>query len=58
MKIRPHTHVCEKCQTKFSCDGDLEENYDGWPEVVCAIFHVWGQTDCEDCRERLRQIDP
>jgi len=32
------------------CDGELVQNYDGWPEVVCVIYHVDGvEMACDDC---------
>ncbi len=33
----------------MDCDGELERNYDGWPEVICVIYHKDGQDVCEEC---------
>jgi hypothetical protein len=51
---RAHSHVCTRCQQSFGCAGELIHNYDGFPEVVCVLFHVDGErtpafTQCEDC---------
>ena len=49
-----HTHPCVTCHKAVACDNDnLEENYDGWPEVVCLAFNPdpnnWR---CEDCQDK------
>lgn len=47
---RTHTHPCSHCKTPVECDGELVQNYDGWPEVVCVIYHVDGvEMACDDC---------
>jgi hypothetical protein len=47
---RTHTHPCSHCKTPIDCDGELVQNYDGWPEVICAIYHVDGvEMVCEAC---------
>jgi hypothetical protein len=53
MKTRTHTHPCAHCQTPVECDGALEQNHDGWPPVMCTVYHLpSGMTLtalCEDC---------
>lgn len=48
----PHTHRCEACSTPVPCDGDWELNHDGWPEVICRIYHT-GRSPwlCPRCQE-------
>lgn len=49
-----HLHPCDGCQVGVACDGELAENPDGWPDVICRAVHrpngetaeVW----CENCR--------
>lgn len=48
---RTHTHRCKTCDAPIPCRGARVDNYDGWPEVLCAY-----ETDpgfdgfvCEDC---------
>lgn len=40
MRVKPHHHPCGRCGAKTECGGVWEQNYDGWPEVVCSEFHV------------------
>jgi hypothetical protein len=49
-KHKTHTHTCQVCSRPFQCDGLEEENYDGFPEVICVLFHVDGQRTCPECR--------
>lgn len=51
MRRREHAHVCRTCRQDYPCDGPLERNHDGWPEVVCLIYHVDGHDECGECRE-------
>ena len=49
-----HKHPCQCCGTMTPCCGDREENYDGWPDVICRSFHLpSGETNpdflCVDC---------
>lgn len=44
-----HDHVCSTCRSEFACPGDLERNYDGFPEVICTYWDVLGEHECEDC---------
>lgn len=46
---KPHTHVCAKCAKPYECDGTLERNDDGFPEVICLTFHQDHQQVCETC---------
>jgi hypothetical protein len=52
MSRKTHTHVCRTCRQRFPCDGDLERNHDGWPEVICVAYHERRQDTCEKCAER------
>jgi hypothetical protein len=51
-----HTHTCETpgCKVEVACGGSLEQNYDGWPEVICDAFHVDHRPSfhCEKCEEK------
>ena len=53
MRRHEHTHPCQHCGAKVPCDAKLEQNYDGWPEVICPVFHLPGGLNedfvCEDC---------
>lgn len=54
-----HTHPCEfapqGCQTVIDCLGDLERNHDGYPEVVCSLYHAPNGSimpdRCAECEE-------
>ena len=63
-RVNAHHHACQDCGIKTQCPGTWEENYDGFPEVVCPEFHISGgiNTDfvCESCqfkRDDQAQID-
>lgn len=53
MKAATHTHPCSHCKTPVECYGNLEENDDGFPTVICRGYHQSGGTLarilCEDC---------
>ena len=54
MRTKPHHHKCDRCGTKTECGGTYEQNYDGWPEVVCIEQELWrGQWFCEECSEQM-----
>lgn len=56
-RSRVHHHPCQRCGAPVECVGKWEENYDGFPEAICADFHLpnGGENphclcdDCEDC---------
>ena len=48
-KPAAHRHVCDQCGESYSCTGTLEENYDGFPEVICVAYHERGERTCEAC---------
>ena len=52
-RVSVHHHPCFRCQAKTECPSTWEENYDGWPGVICREYHTPGgiNTDfvCEDC---------
>lgn len=55
-KSRLHVHQCVDCGTPVDCDGTLEQNYDGWPEVVCDWVDGYLQTPlCESCDDARQQ---
>ena len=52
--MKSHTHKCERCTTPFRCDGELLQNPDGWPDVICTHYHEGGAQhhewrQCEEC---------
>lgn len=56
MRVAPHHHPCQRCQVKTECGGTWEQNYDGFPEVICPEFHLTGGVTnpdflCGDCSE-------
>ena len=48
MRRKEHTHRCA-CGAFFECAGELERNHDGWPEVICRVFHIDGDRTCPVC---------
>lgn len=42
MSGKPHHHPCQDCGVKTPCGGVYEENYDGFPAVICPEFHLAG----------------
>lgn len=50
---RIHHHPCQRCGKKAECPGEWEQNYDGFPEVICPEFHQNAGINpdfiCEDC---------
>ena len=53
-RVKPHHHPCQRCGAKTECGGTWEENYDGFPDVICAEFHQMNGTInldfiCEGC---------
>lgn len=54
-----HYHDCNNlnygCLEKIKCaDSNLEDNYDGYPEVVCVFESMFGAVSlflCEDCEK-------
>ena len=57
MRSYRHGHPCRICQTRVECGGELERNPDGWPEVICRVFHLEPGPDflCESCQETAQQ---
>lgn len=53
MRQRVHHHKCHDCGAKTECPGEWEQNYDGWPEVVCREFDQ-ARSDfvCDDCHAK------
>ncbi len=55
MRVGPHHHKCADCGAKTECCGQLEDNYDGWPEIICVEYHLHATCDpnpdfiCEAC---------
>jgi hypothetical protein len=50
-----HFHACQDCGTKTPCSGELADNYDGEPAIICLDFHqLNGTVDsdfiCERCQ--------
>jgi len=44
-----HYHRCEVCRAIYRCEDVLIENFDGWPEVLCATYDERGWRRCEAC---------
>lgn len=61
MSRRGHTHPCSRCDRDVPCSGEWESNYDGFPEVICAHYHLesgrTAQPLCEECAEDAEQED-
>jgi len=50
---QPHHHACDDCGVKTECPGSYEENWDGWPEVVCTERDQRGaEIVCDDCHAK------
>ena len=53
---RHHSHPCSTCPGFVPCDGEWERNHDGFPEVICGLYHLpngaTAELICEDCRDR------
>lgn len=55
-----HTHPCVNadrgCTGTIECDGELIRNHDGFPEVVCELFHRTDGTTapvpCDTCEQK------
>lgn len=60
-RVPPHHHPCQQCGIKTECPGTWEENYDGWPEVICREFHAEGGINadflCETCAGLIEASD-
>lgn len=57
MRVGPHYHRCADCQAKTECCGQLADNFDGSPEIICEEYHlISGGTNpdfiCEGCEFR------
>ena len=60
-RSRAHTHPCTHCRTPVECHGTWEQNYDGFPEVICGFYHLPNGSlaelycdacwECQDCGE-------
>lgn len=54
-RVPVHHHPCQDCGAKTECGGTWEENYDGFPEVICREWHQPNGTInsdfvCDDCQ--------
>lgn len=46
----PHSHPCLCCKTPVECRGELMRNFDGWPEMICFLYHECNiPLICESC---------
>jgi len=55
--MRPHFHPCQSCGAETPCEGLREQNYDGFPSVICLEFHLAGgllnrDFVCEACHAK------
>lgn len=53
---RPHHHECQSCGAITECWGQLVQNHDGHPWIICREYHLDGgivNRDflCEACAE-------
>lgn len=63
---RAHSHPCQSCGAPVDCEGTREANYDGFPAVICLVFHLQNGTlnpaficencACVDCGERATTL--
>ncbi len=56
-RVPVHHHACQDCGVKTECGGTFEQNYDGFPEVICREFHMDnGEINsdfiCESCDQK------
>lgn len=54
MRVGPHSHDCVKCGAETPCCGELANNHDGEPWIICEEYHlINGGTNpefsCERC---------
>lgn len=52
--MKGHVHHCTRCKQPFACAGEMIRNFDGFPEVVCDLYHIHGERraefrECESC---------
>lgn len=40
MRVKPHHHLCQNCGVTVDCAGARVENHDGFPAVICPLFHL------------------
>ncbi len=60
MRHGPHSHPCKRCGVRVECCGDVEQNYDGFPEWICREYHnlQTGSIEdllCEACEDAIQQ---
>lgn len=46
---RAHLHRCQTCAASYECYGTLKQNYDGFPDVICSLFHEHDVCECDAC---------
>ena len=57
-RVAPHHHKCVDCGVKTECPGTWEENYDGWPEVICDdVDKRHNDPICDECYEKREAAD-
>ena len=58
-RCKVHHHPCQDCGAKTECGGVFEQNYDGWPEVICAEWHTHDGPNpdyvCETCYRKREE---
>jgi hypothetical protein len=59
-RCKVHHHPCQDCGAKTECGGVFEQNYDGWPEVICDEFNMYSGPNmdfiCDACHDK-READ-
>ncbi len=52
---KPHRHRCFHCGAMTECTGEIEQNHDGFPELVCREYDAPPSQPsdfiCEACDE-------
>jgi hypothetical protein len=60
MRIGPHKHRCDDCKRPTECCGQIEQNFDGFPEWICREYHTIERSGdvelrgflCDECGEK------
>lgn len=57
MTEQTHSHPCHVCGARVPCEGQMRQNFDGWPHAVCELYHLGGGHVvlilCDECMANL-----